>query len=89
MHQTRSSNTFLEELHAGGKNITQDEMKTLMKEVVNCLYEFFLNMDNEEFIEDKVAFAEGQTYMWDEPSLEELEELRNQRNPNRKKVFPA
>jgi len=53
-------NTQLEDIHAAGK-ITDEEMKPLMKEIVNKVYTFLLL--ERDFMENPWFAPEG----WDEP----------------------
>jgi hypothetical protein len=49
--------------------ITQDQMKTLMKQVVNKLYTVLMSLDNDEAMQ--LLFRRGQDYAghWDEPEF--------------------
>jgi hypothetical protein len=49
--------------------ITDDEMKTLMKQVVNKLYTVLMSLDNDEAM--SLLFRRGQQYTarWDEPEF--------------------
>lgn len=63
-------NTYLEEIHSKGLILDDEQMKVLMKDIVNHLYKFFSNMDNEEYMKKSFDYASRCTYMWDEPDIE-------------------
>jgi hypothetical protein len=47
--------------------ISDDEMRLLMKEVVNKIYSVLLRMDDPEFIKRLNRFGKLMAYNWDEP----------------------
>jgi len=47
--------------------IGDDEMRQLMKEIVNKIYSVLLRMDDPEFIERLNRYSKRRTYNWDEP----------------------
>lgn len=49
--------------------ITQEEMKAMMKNISNHLYNFLLNMQNESFMETFFERGRRQTIAWDMPEI--------------------
>ena len=49
--------------------ISDDEMRTLMKEVVNKLYTALVNLDDEAFMAALLPYGARQTLRWDEPEI--------------------
>jgi hypothetical protein len=49
--------------------ISDDEMKPLMKEVVNKVFTVLMHWDDEEFMSALLHWGERQTVRWDEPEL--------------------
>ena len=49
--------------------ISDDEMKPLMKEVVNNIFTVLTHWDDEEFMSALLHWGERQTLRWDEPEL--------------------
>ena len=47
--------------------INNDEMRTLMKEVVDKMYSVLLRIDDSEFKEALILYGKNMTYKWDEP----------------------
>ena len=48
--------------------ITQDEMKSFMKNTSNHIYDFLCNIDDESFLYKFIEFGMRQTLNWDLPS---------------------
>lgn len=63
------NNTSLETLHADGK-ISDDEMRTLMKEVVNNLFFMLHHMKTEQVMAPLLLRAVNSTAKWDAPARE-------------------
>ena len=59
--------------------ISDDEMRLLMKEVVNKIYSVLLRMDDPEFIERLIRFGKRMASNWDEP--EDIEDFFKQPTP--------
>jgi hypothetical protein len=61
-------------------HIDDDQMRELMKEIVNRLYTFQMRIDDPEFQAwiDRWAAVAGK---WDEPELQDFRSLRSQRIP--------
>jgi hypothetical protein len=51
----------------GASRIRNDEMRQLMKEVVNKLYTILLRLDDAEFVTRMSHFSQRMTRHWDEP----------------------
>jgi hypothetical protein len=51
--------------------ISDEEMKRLMKEIVDKLYTFLCRQEDPEFLEALLALGGRYTARWDEPRLEE------------------
>jgi len=49
--------------------ISDDEMRTLMKEVVNKLYTALVKLDDEAFMAALLRSGARQTLRWDEPEI--------------------
>ena len=49
--------------------ISDDEMKPLMKEVVNKVFTVLMHWHDEEFMSALLHWGERQTVRWDEPEL--------------------
>jgi hypothetical protein len=49
--------------------ISDDEMKSLMKEVVNKIFTILIHWNDEEFMSVLLHWGERQTVRWDEPEL--------------------
>ena len=49
--------------------ISDDEMKPLMKEVVNKVFTVLMHWNDEEFMSALLRWGERQTLRWDEPEL--------------------
>ena len=49
--------------------ISDEEMKCLMKEVVNKLYTALIHLDDEAFVSALLHWGARQTLRWDEPEL--------------------
>jgi hypothetical protein len=47
--------------------LDDDEMRKLMKEVVNKIYTVLLRMDDSEFVERLNQYGKLMAYNWDEP----------------------
>jgi len=56
---------------SGVSRISDEEMKRLMKEIVDKLYTFLCRQDDPEFLEAFLAMGGRDTARWDEPRLEE------------------
>ena len=62
-------NTHLENVHSGDAPLDDENMKILMKEVVNKLYTVLLHLDHPKTLEN-LDFFNRYTYQWDEPELD-------------------
>ncbi len=56
---------------SGVSRISDEEMKRLMKEIVDKLYTFLCHQDDPEFLRAFLARGRLYTARWDEPRLEE------------------
>ena len=60
--------------------ISDEEMRQLMKEVVNKIYSVLLRIDDPEFIERLIRFGKRMASNWDEP--EDIENFSKRSTPD-------